>query len=90
MGMTAHNLRRRKLAEAEAKRQAASLKAAPAPNIAAELEVERARNALLSAELEAEKTAKAALEEELTVPSPMPRDGQRQQQQRPHGRGGRG
>ena len=76
MGMTAHNLRRRKLAEAEAKRQAASLKAAPAPNIAAELEVERAKNSVLSRALATEQAEKAALEEQLTSPAARPRQGE--------------
>lgn len=105
MGMTAHNLRRRKLAEVQAKERAASLKAAPPRNLAAELEVERARSAHLAAELAAEKTAKAELEEELTAPAPEasspkateraappaePRQQPQPQQQRLPGRGGRG
>lgn len=94
MGMTAHNLRRRKLAEAEAQRRAASLKAAPSRNLAAELEVERQKTAQLSQELAAEKAAKAALEDELTAPDPAPvRTGEPTptipdpKPQRPQGRG---
>lgn len=70
MGMTAHNLRRRVQAEAEAKRKAASYKAAPPRNLAAELEEERVKSARLERELEEERAAAAELEEQLTEPKP--------------------
>lgn len=72
MGMTAHNLRRRKLAEAQAKERARSLRAAPPRNLAAELEQERAKNAELSRELTAAKVANSELEEALTAPPGEP------------------
>jgi hypothetical protein len=66
--MTAHNLRRRKLAEAQARERARAPKAALPRDLTAELEAERARNATLARELTAAKAANAELEEALTAP----------------------